>query len=424
MDGTVDLLFYPVGQGLFSSGAVSLDGRAGPFCWVYDCGSSSSASAVRIERSLSLLARELGPRREVDLLVLSHFDSDHIGGIVKLLGRFRVGTLVIPFVPLWHRLVIHFGRSTYVSKRVARFHLDPIGSLRALAGDSIGRIVVVPPSGGDGPPQDGDVQVIIAPPRGEPDRRDPDQDSQVEGLRASQQLQEFHDEDDAETGSHAPVYKLPPGGRFTLRRWEFVPYNDASTKALASPEFVAHAESRRRALLSAGSEEMRRDALKALKRHYESTFTTSKNRNLISLFLFAGATHRSRDAHCHRCELSGGSSSRDFDWPCTTRHAGPGVLYTGDGYLNNPARWNSLARYLGPKRIASLLAFQVMHHGARGNWYPGLASQVGAPFSVFTADPAHKGYGHPHAEVRDDFDRASCAKLVNDRGFRLSSSFS
>jgi hypothetical protein len=58
---------------------------------------------------------------------------------------------------------------------------------------------------------------------------------------------------------------------------------------------------------------------------------------------------------------------------------------------------------MGNARIGRTAVFQVMHHGAAANWTPGVASVIGPWFSVFSSDPNHRGYGHPHAEVLRDF---------------------
>ena len=46
--------------------------------------------------------------------------------------------------------------------------------------------------------------------------------------------------------------------------------------------------------------------------------------------------------------------------------------------------------------------FQVMHHGAEGNWHPGVARKINPIFSIFSSDP-HKQMKHPHAPVLRDF---------------------
>lgn len=92
----VHYAFYPVGQGLFSSGQIVLESdKKKSFTWVCDCGTASEQ--MRIQESISLLAEKVPKRtnikkRHLDLVVLSHFDADHISGIVKLLQTWKIST--------------------------------------------------------------------------------------------------------------------------------------------------------------------------------------------------------------------------------------------------------------------------------------------------------------------------------------------
>src|SRR5438105_2163589 len=99
--------FYPVGQGLFSSGSIQRDSEQKPrFLWVYDCGSSSGEAFI--ESGIRGLARSAGDPKRIDLLTLSHFDHDHISGVVRLLREFKIGTLLLPYMPLAQRLILAF----------------------------------------------------------------------------------------------------------------------------------------------------------------------------------------------------------------------------------------------------------------------------------------------------------------------------
>ncbi len=171
-------------------------------------------------------------------------------------------------------------------------------------------------------------------------------------------------------------------------------------------QFLRAAESKRDVLMAASDEVQRKAALKALKKHYEKTYKTSQERNAISLFLYAGGNSQRRwvpcGCGCSRLRHAPGLGDR-LHWTCTCRHRRASVLYTGDGYLNTVDRWNRLAQYLGPARVKDLFASQVLHHGARGNWYPGLAASIGPYVSVFSSDPDHKRFRHPHEEVVEDF---------------------
>ena len=74
--------------------------QAGDFTLLMDCGGSSSFEAA--ERAADYL-RSAGESR-LDLLVLSHYDKDHAGGIPMLLEWVEVGLLALPDNSADHRL--------------------------------------------------------------------------------------------------------------------------------------------------------------------------------------------------------------------------------------------------------------------------------------------------------------------------------
>ncbi|MNR22530.1 hypothetical protein D3C85_1394890 [compost metagenome] len=131
-----------------------------------------------------------------------------------------------------------------------------------------------------------------------------------------------------------------------------------------------------------------------------------ENKNLISLFLYAGPTEScTADVYArHLWEpywYWRWHNSRDWVEPIPTCTGS--LLYTGDGYLDTDARFASMRAFLGPHRVKSLAALQVMHHGARANWHTGLADKIRPELSVFSSNPLHRGYRHPHTEVLEDF---------------------
>lgn len=83
-------------------------GRRQPFTWIYDCGSVTAQALVEHELDDLCAARNLPSKSKpnLDFVALSHFDSDHISGLVYLLGLFKVKMILLPFLPLWQRFWI------------------------------------------------------------------------------------------------------------------------------------------------------------------------------------------------------------------------------------------------------------------------------------------------------------------------------
>ena len=424
--------FFPVGQGLFSSGSILRHGEGtARFLWVYDCGTASSRSLVT--SGLRRLLKFAGTRRRIDLLVLSHFDHDHVSGVVSLLKEFKIGTLVLPYMPLAQRLIIGFEEgSGGTDDPLTDFYLNPVAFLLAQEGPGIERILFVPPSGNEGPDYPGELPTPREPgPENEPridfDSRMPENaDDLGTRMRAGQQ-----------TAEKAAIAFLRPGSRITLGSclWEFIPYNDDPVEPIA-PEFESKVAEQHEALLSATSSAHRDKALKELKDAYDEHFGAgSVERNMISLFLYSGPIYSSWKA----CWLTEGQSmswpeiGHWHHWPFPDLHAWTleglpreplrsrcSILYSGDGYLDTNERLQRLIRYLDERRVRRIGVFQVMHHGAEANWHPGVARAIDPLFSVFCSDPERKRWKHPHAPVLRDFWRCGAVQVDKNGDFNAS----
>lgn len=111
--------YKPVGQGLFAYGNLKMlhtpkgkrhikyAGQAPDweFHWVYDCGSSSGQTLVN--RGIQDIASKLNGK-SLDLVVISHLHFDHISGLLELLRKVPVKSIMLPWAPLWQRLLIGF----------------------------------------------------------------------------------------------------------------------------------------------------------------------------------------------------------------------------------------------------------------------------------------------------------------------------
>jgi hypothetical protein len=204
--------------------------------------------------------------------------------------------------------------------------------------------------------------------------------------------------------------------------WEFVPYNDATVPALG-PALASQIERLAGKFKVERDKKVRKSILAKLKRAYETLFPTAELRNRISLFLYGGPLNEAKGSSSYKTAVVDGDP---YPYPWTHRvteiEGGYGVsavVYTGDGYLDTRESLKALRTYLGPDRMQRILAFQVMHHGAKDNWFLGLADEISPLVSIFSSDPGHH-FGHPHAEVLRDFWRynplqVDCSRYVKIR---------
>ncbi len=96
---------HGVGQGSFHSASVEVyeGGRSHRFDYVYDCGAlSGGAQTQELKRAIKRM--DLDRRQDsvekgvIDLLVLSHYDQDHINGAKDLVAKCNVKRIVVPYV--------------------------------------------------------------------------------------------------------------------------------------------------------------------------------------------------------------------------------------------------------------------------------------------------------------------------------------
>lgn len=392
---------WPVGQGLFASGAIQ-GGAKEPLNWVYDCGTLSKGEIL----TAALDAFEAQQRRiganEVRLCVLSHFDTDHISGIVSLIGRIRVRTLLMPYIPLWRRLLIALEEGVGADDDLFGFFIDPVTWLAERGGGRIGEIIFVPGGGPDD----------LTPGEPEPDSEDRvDPDELGTDLKAEDDPvppAEAEDDPIVSAASSVSVRFLRRGGRLVAPLfWEFVPYNDVKLapkvtrlfRATAAPLIATLRDERDDA-------EARANALAQLKALYESRFKGSVERNLISLYLYSGPIGS-------RLRLGHGSLG---GLPLETTDFAQ--MYTGDGLLNDVTRYGAFERFYRG-RLSRAKVFQVMHHGARGSWHAGLAAKVAPEVSIFSSDPARSPWHHPHEEVLRDFWTYGPRRVDETQGYFL-----
>ncbi len=399
--------FFPVGQGLFATGSVECwpparrsrrtvntggpprPAPAGPYRWVYDCGSSSGKRLVT--NAIDDLKRDCHGEK-IDLLSMSHFHNDHINGVVELLNEIGAKTVMLPWAPLWHRLLIGFEQGLRAEDPEMLFYIDPVQYFIQEAGDGFEQVLFVMPSNEDRPPFSTEPIAAPEPPE---DLDGPDKPSRP-GEPVS-----YGDLEGGYGDLAARTRILRSGEAIVIHGvWEFLPYNDPATKPDDAFGFASKVDTYRRSLLN-GNESERQSALDDLRMLYETTFGRGAAMNNVSLMLYGGAVgpwtgQRICNCECIYHRLIGACG-------CWKEHETRGaILLTGDGNLNSAAKWDSLENYLDARRARRASVFQVAHHGARANWYDGLAARVAPKTSVFSSEPRHS-YCHPHAEVLRDF---------------------
>lgn len=408
--------FHPVGQGILHSGELR-QGRRPPFTWVYDCGSVTAAAQVKSELDTLCAARNAAPgsKPRLDFVALSHFDADHISGLVHLLGLFEVKIILLPFLELWQRFWVAASADDLDSSFL-QFLVDPAGYLRGVDGGREARIVFVPPSAGDPPPA-----LDLGPPEGPRGELD---DQPMKLRLETDRVPDVVDGEIPEvTGQRLSAAEfLKVGSVLDIDGlWEFVPYNDAHQAKRCPAGFQATVEPLIKTLLAAGNPADRKTAQDALKAHYNTTFGDSAyRRNIISLFLYGGPVSAPAAAYIETGETRLGSMA----WRHGSDRSGLSathfsMLFTGDGSLNSKSRRTGFENFFTPHgRLDKTSVFQVMHHGASGNSSPEVAALVAPRASIFCSDPS-KGHKHPDADVLRQFWPYNCVQVDDANGWLM-----
>jgi len=246
---------WPVGQGLFMTGRIwYASGRV--FDWVYDCGSTSGVA----ERDLSIASyRAQLNNNHVDLVTLSHFDADHINGIVALLKGLSVGHLLLPYVPLWKRLLIALRQGTEPGDSLFGFFIDPVSYLSREIGEGLKTVAFVPEA----------LEDDVAPPSDESLSID---DTIAEPYMQSGEAPAASDGDPViDISGSVDVQFLRSGGGVVIPHlWEFVPFNDPGKHLAMSAPFERWCV--RVSKIFAKSEASRAKALEQIRRNYTRFF--------------------------------------------------------------------------------------------------------------------------------------------------------
>ena len=415
MDYCLRYDFHPVGQGLFASGMIGClsSNLHQCFHWVYDCGTSSRdnfiSDAIKcLKQNVASNNRQSRPR--LNLVTISHFDGDHISGLKNLLSEFDVDTLLIPYMPLWQRLVIAFEERADVNDKIIQFFVNPVFYIGNIADAKVDKIIFVPFSGKIIPPKKRNTKG--------PKESQSEADWELKAETREPKKDEEDDYKNMKQGSKISIKFMCEGSTLCISNvWEFIPYNDAELAPNVDKTFRKNVEKEKYKLINGSDVDA---ALKRLRVLYDKQFGKSpRKRNMISLFLYGGPIDIKRLVRVTpSCYICPGHLPQCLYWCTNYLHADRcAILYTGDGYLNNQKRLNALTSCLGDGRISRLHTLQVMHHGAKPNWYTGVATTLKPAISVFCSDPDLKRPGHPHASVLRDF--ASHGPMLVSKNYQL-----
>lgn len=118
-----DFKFFNVGQGCFYGGIIKHETQQ--FVLVYDCGTDSARKYL--DDSIIEFRKEF---KQIDLLIVSHLDSDHVNGIKDLIKGIVVNNIILPYLPLIDRLALAASKNN-VDQDYINFLNNPVSYLQS-----------------------------------------------------------------------------------------------------------------------------------------------------------------------------------------------------------------------------------------------------------------------------------------------------
>ena len=402
---------FPVGEGLFHAGMLS-SAVGEHLTYVYDCGSQQRYAAAR--RAAIADYRSRLADRPLDLLYLSHAHADHVNGVPELLDDLAVGTIVMPLLGAYERLVA-FARSLTTEREAPgeffeEWVIDPVA---AAAGQGPGSVTVVRSTTPGAPPADAspgtapdvgpDWSAQLEPrswddPVVESNRRDPSDLSRPwdfvgPGVINAREVEGPH-------GTVA-VIEIPdtvgvrPRVGGDVQPWILVPHVSPSlaTRRAAFFDALAEAVGMSRATIESDLQApsvMRWLVVEQPRALLVAYRVVRGDVNLTSLCLYSGPAGKTAVARRRSWRLT-----QDF----VTEWTGPvtGWLGTGDAKLSTRRNRQALVAHLATL-LPHVETATLAHHGAGNGFSDDLLAHVPASFWVAPAAP-YQNWQHPHPEV-------------------------
>ncbi|MCU0326624.1 MAG: hypothetical protein MUF45_15465 [Spirosomaceae bacterium] len=202
-----EFTIHPIGQGLFYSGKITHRNQV-KFRMVFDCGSRTKGVGEEVVKCYR--EPDFTDKNVLDLLVISHFDEDHVKFIGKLLeGGIKIKRLVMPFATFSERLFLVLRRLYYRKSSTGpnpdndffiKFTIDPLGTLNDnLEGDS-------------------EVFLIENDPNTDPTNTETDNTSREGDIDYEQRFEFDFDKDDKElTGAEFLITKTPKSKVYKIK---------------------------------------------------------------------------------------------------------------------------------------------------------------------------------------------------------------
>jgi beta-lactamase superfamily II metal-dependent hydrolase len=140
-------ILHSVGQGFFYTGSIE------NFHFVYDCGTEiGKESGLVLQKEINHYCDNINTDEDIGLLVISHFDYDHVSGLDSLLKNKNIKNVIIPYIPFAKRIDMavtnYRANGSGAEEWFFNFLFQPVKYLESF-GNKIGKIYVIQGTDGE-----------------------------------------------------------------------------------------------------------------------------------------------------------------------------------------------------------------------------------------------------------------------------------
>jgi hypothetical protein len=389
--------FNKAGQGAFYTGYFSEHMCDSHFSVVYDCGTSTSEKEYIRKAIWKFKARLLVEHNnQLDLLMISHFDDDHINEIKTLIENLsKCETIVLPYLYPEERLLVYLAQVTKkksISQDYVEFLSDPYGFVTQFG--NIGQVIFL--DGND----ENTVGAIDNPDLPDLPREESPKGQEVEAFQMddgeikmgvySEDLLPPEFKNLLNTVEKNKVFLCKDNCRYFIKNvWRFYFFNKKNSQRSLVEEFVERVKS---TIPQFDGFENNVNQLrelfkwkKELAEIYKDVFK-EKNLNPTSLVVLHGPLQHRETGSYFKRHYHPDSGKTD-------------TLLTGDLYLEG-ITWPAYIK----DNYSKISFLQIPHHGSKEKWDAVVLNSPGLKYPVIGIINFGLGnsYKHPTPKVVDD----------------------
>lgn len=366
---TAKIDFRNVGQGLCQTGNIR------NFYFMYDCGSKAKSAIITIIDRMEKIEKQPG----LDLLVISHFDEDHINGLDKLMRtKLKPKKVVLPYLSPIDRLISAL-KSTDAEEWYLEFLIDPVGYL---LNNDITEIYVITGENPEAPEPSNPENPL---PKG-----DDGSDFHFMPPKTKGRFDSLDDQDTYAKHREAPnnYYFIHHNTLFSVSgKWQFKFFN-LGISEIKRQRFVqalanANLHNSTQILKVLGD----KNKIKKLKKAYKKIAT---NLNSTSLCLFHGPL----------TDRKGLVQVRTNRYLYQGEKEALGVLLTGDFCMWTNSHFIRFTKHY-EKELNRTAIYLLPHHGSKTGWNPDMILQLPRDCFWLYCASINRYYDHPEKIVLD-----------------------